>query len=112
MPPRGSRSPPRCSDPIKNLTGSSNIPILEESYKSLTLATILGEYHQTRGTNRQTKQKISDLNIYNSSYITSVKGLDPLKENSEDLHLPLEEGIKLVVKSAKAINSNSWRYLT
>ena len=44
--------------------------------------------------------------------MTSVKVMDPYEASSEALHLPPEEGIYQVGKSAKVINYQSWQHLT
>ena len=51
------------------------------------------------------------VNIDESSFISTVKGLYLVEASSEDLHLPPEVGINQVGESAKVINYKSWKCL-
>ena len=63
-------------------------------------------------TKRLNQLKISAFDLDESSFITSVKGLDPVEASSSDIHLTSEEGINQVGESAKVINPTSCKYLT
>ena len=78
------------SDSRNNPTGSSTIPIPEDTCKILTCKPILVESHPTRGTNRPTQHGISDVNIYESLSMPSVKVFDPIEASSASLCLPPE----------------------
>ena len=69
----------------------------------------LGDYHPTRGTKRLDQTNSSDVNLDESSSMTSVKGMDPVEANLSALHLPPEVGINRVVESDKVGNSSSWK---
>ena len=53
----------------------------------------------------------SPINIYESSSIPIVKGMDPYEASSTALHLPTEEWINQVGDSEKVRNSIRWHYL-
>ena len=53
----------------------------------------------------------SPVDIYESSSMPSVKGVDICEVSSEALHLLLEEGINQVCERVKIINSRSWKCL-
>ena len=72
----------------------------------------LGEYYPTRGPKRLDQTNSSDVNLYESSSMTSVKGMDPVEANLSALHIPPEVGINQVVEIDKVRNSSSWKYLT
>ena len=62
----------------------------------LTRTPRLGESHPTRGPNRLTQPNISAVNLYESSSMTIVKGIDTVEASSADFHLPPELGINQV----------------
>ena len=55
---------------------------------------------------------ISDVNLHESSSMTSVKEMDSYNPSSAAIKLPTEEGIYQVGESAKVGNSRTWKYLT
>ena len=91
------------SDPSQKPTGSSAIPIPEESCKSFGRTPILGEYHPTKGPNRLAQPESSAVDLDESSSMPSVKVMDPDEASPEDLQ---------VGESDNVINSRSWKYLT
>ena len=77
----------------------------------MTCTPRLGEYQTTRGPRKATKPEILDVNLDESSYMLSVKGMYSGEAGSLDLHLRIEGGNNQVVESAKVNNSNTWNYL-
>ena len=76
------------SDLSQKPTGSSTIKTPEESCKRLNLTERLGESQNTRLPKRLAQPDISVVNIDESSFIPSVKGVDPVEASSEALRLP------------------------
>ena len=101
-----------CSESNQKPTVSSTIPIPEEYFKMLTLTPRLVEHQTTRGTKRFSQPDIPDVNLDESSHMTSVKGMDPAEASSAALHLSPASDIKQVGENEKVSNSNSWKYLT
>ena len=56
----------------------------------LTYTPRLGESHPIRGPNRLDQTNISDVNIDESSYMTSVKGMDTYEAGSVAIHITIE----------------------
>ena len=54
---------------------------------------MMGDYQPTRGPNRLAQPRSADNNIYESSSMPIVKGMDQDETISEALHRPPEEGI-------------------
>ena len=100
------------SEPSQKPTVSPAIPILEESCKRSNLTPRLGESHPIRGSKRLDQPKISDVNLYESSSMASVKGMDPVEASSEALSFPPEVGINQVGESDKVSSSSSCQYFT
>ena len=67
----------------------------------------MGESNTTRGPRRLDQPDRSAVNIYKSSSMLSVKGMNPNEASSAALPLPPELGINQVGKSDKVSNSRS-----
>ena len=72
----------------------------------------MGQYQPTRVPKRLIQPNSSSVNLDESSYRPSVKGMDPVESSSASLHLPPEVGINQVGESDNVSNSRSWQYLT
>ena len=70
----------------------------------LTCTTRLGESQTTRIPKSLTQPRISALNIYESSFISSTKDVDQYEVSSVALDNPSEKGTNQVVENDKVSN--------